>query len=81
MRRLDQSPKTSIRPSEPVQPDLAKFRNLEKLLTFFNKFLTVYLVCGKILNILWPNEIAPGQIFIGVKGQNWKIMYPSGHTD
>ena len=45
-------------------PDLAKFRNLDKILESFGHFLSNYLVFGKIVNLLQQIFYTFGQIFI-----------------
>ena len=50
-------------------PDLAKFRNLDKILESFGHFLSNYLVFGKIVNLLWQLFYTFGQIFIVQNGQ------------
>ena len=37
----------------PVKPDLAKFRYFGKISKTLGNFVIVYLVLGKILNLLW----------------------------
>ena len=37
----------------PVWPDLAKFRHFGKSLQVFSKFLTVYILFGKMRSLLW----------------------------
>ena len=53
-----------------VRPDLAKFRHFGKNLQAFGKFLTVYLLFGKILSLLRQICDIIGLIFIVVKWPN-----------
>ena len=53
-------------------PDLAKFHHLGKILIGFGTFKIVYLVFGKILNLLWQIAYAIGQMFININGQTLK---------
>ena len=47
----------------------------------FGNFLTVYMVFGKIVNLLWLTFYAVGQIFNAVYDQKLKEYFsPSGHT-
>ena len=52
-----------------VWPDLAIFCQLGKILKIFGNFMKVYLVFGKLLNLLWKNQCAFGPIYVVVNGQ------------
>ena len=51
----------------PVWPDLAKFRHFANILKDFGNFWRALLILGKILNLLWQNDVC-----YWVNGQNWK---------
>ena len=52
-------------------PDLAKFRHFGKILKIFGDSPRVWLVFGKLLNLLLKNQCAFGPIYIVVCGQIW----------
>ena len=52
----------------PVRPDLAQFRHFGNILQVFGKFLTVYFLFGKIVNLLWQICYTSGLIFIVANG-------------
>ena len=54
--------------SPSVWPDLAKFRHFGNILQVFGKFLTVYFLFGKIVNLLWQICYTSGLIFIVANG-------------
>ena len=54
---------------DPVWPDLAKFHHYDKYLKIFGNIFKVYLVLGKVSNLLWRNLWAIGQFFVTEKGQ------------
>ena len=55
--------------SQPVWPDLAKFRHFGNNLAVFGKFWVVYFLFGKMLNLLWRIFYIFGLIFIVENGQ------------
>ena len=59
--------------SSSVWPDVAKFRHFGKSLPVFGKFLTVYILSGKILSWLWQICAIIELIFIFANGQILKI--------
>ena len=63
-------------PSHPVWPDLAKFDHLDKILQVVGKFLTVYFLFGKILNLFWQHCSIVRQIFIVANGPILKHNLP-----
>ena len=54
----------------PVWPDLAIFRHFGKTLKVLCNFSRIYLLFGKILNLLWQILCTFGQILIEVNDQN-----------
>ena len=52
-----------------VWPDLAKFYHFGKILLIFGKFLTVFFLFGKMLNLLWQICYITGIVFIIANGQ------------
>ena len=59
----------SFAAAESVGRDLAKFLIIGKLLLAFGNFLTVYLVFGKIVNLLYQILYGIGQMFIALYSQ------------
>ena len=61
--------KTGMARFRPVWPDLAKFHHFGNNLQVFVKFLMVYFLFGKTVNLLWEIYFTSGLIFIVKNGQ------------
>ena len=61
---------------------VTRFGHFGKNLKIFGNIFKVYLVFGKVLNPLWHNFYALGQIFIAVPKwlNNKNTTWSSGHT-
>ena len=66
--------------SQPVWPDLAKFRHFGKNLQVFGKLLTVRFFFGKMLSLLWQICDITGRFSLWQMAKYWNISQPSGHT-
>ena len=58
-------------------PDLVQFHHFGKYLKIFGYIFKVYLVLGKVFNLLLHNLYAIGHIFIAENGQILKTQF--GH--
>ena len=49
---------------KPVLSDLAKFCHFGNIFKFFGNILKVYLIFGKLLNLLWPKICCLGKLLL-----------------